>query len=355
MKRLPWQLGCLTQLKTLEIDKNPLKTLPSKIKKGNISTLLSYFSQKRLIGQSNQIRISIIGAEGIGKTSLCCHLRRESIPQHNISTEAIQFSEFDEQKIQFNLFDFGGQEVFHPNHILFLSQNTIYLIAFNMTTRYQQSLKYWLKTLSFLVKDCPILLVGTHLDAKNDIQFSMNDAVLLADEIGVTNVISCFGISNTTGKGPLFSSFFPPSFPSLLLSSISFSSPPFPSLLLLLFSPSSLSPPSLSSFIHISFHLLFPVLSTPSLLPFSPSILLSISLSYSLLSFLVLPYSCILPSFAHSPSSASSFISPLSFHFPTPLILLFPFPFPFCSAFPISISACTFIRSGALFLLLPVF
>ena len=73
-----------------------------------------------------------------------------------------------------------------------------------MTTRYQQSLKYWLKTLSFVVKDCPILLVGTHLDAKNDIQFSMNDAVLLADELGVTNVVSCFGISNTSGKGFYF-------------------------------------------------------------------------------------------------------------------------------------------------------
>lgn len=36
------------------------------------------------------------------------------------------------ETIQFNIMDFGGQEVFHSTHRLFLTANAIYIVMFNL-------------------------------------------------------------------------------------------------------------------------------------------------------------------------------------------------------------------------------
>jgi GTPase SAR1 family protein len=67
--------------------------------------------------------------------------------------------------LSISVWDFGGQEVFYPTHQFFLSDRTVYLVMFNMTSVKEQRLEYWLRQINALARDRPpIFLVGTHRD-----------------------------------------------------------------------------------------------------------------------------------------------------------------------------------------------
>ena len=78
-------------------------------------------------------------------------------------------SPFDENEgVPLTLWDFAGQQVFYSVHHLFLSDNAIYLLCFDMkqfmenTTSEIEILKFWIRSLLLNAKNAPLLLVGTH-------------------------------------------------------------------------------------------------------------------------------------------------------------------------------------------------
>ena len=68
--------------------------------------------------------------------------------------------------LKFDVWDFGGQEVFYPTHQFFLtSKKAVYLIIFNPLHLNDSRIEYWLKTVKLLTTNSPdalIFLVGTH-------------------------------------------------------------------------------------------------------------------------------------------------------------------------------------------------
>lgn len=110
--------------------------------------------------------------------------------------------------ISFNIWDYGGQEVFYALHHIFLTQQGLYLVVFNMCKLLQKPgksirfLKFWLYSITLHAPNAPILLIGSHLDKIGNKELeSVNE--VLRDQLKLVSFKTV--VKNTTGR--LF--FFP--------------------------------------------------------------------------------------------------------------------------------------------------
>ncbi|GAM18438.1 hypothetical protein SAMD00019534_016130 [Acytostelium subglobosum LB1] len=182
-------MGLLTQLTTLNLNNNPLKTPPPEIRSQGIQAILNYLVDL-IKGQEQcyRMKLMIVGQENVGKTSLLKALRdkkRKLPPGPNISTDGIvidnwvfpgMFEELDEnnrlvkkkQDINLSVWDFAGQEIYYTTHQFFLSERSVYLVAWNVILQEEDSrVEFWLQSITTRTKDAPIIIVGTHLDESN--------------------------------------------------------------------------------------------------------------------------------------------------------------------------------------------
>jgi internalin A len=114
---------------------------------------------------------------------LCRRLRVEQFDPGVPSTHGIQLSEMAlelegfESPIRLNLWDFGGQEIYHGSHALFVQGQAVFLILWTpeleRQTLYQEGglslchrpLSYWLDYLrAFAGVDSPVLLIQSQCD-----------------------------------------------------------------------------------------------------------------------------------------------------------------------------------------------
>jgi len=75
--------------------------------------------------------------------------------------------------VPLTLWDFAGQQVFYSLHHIFLSDNAIYLLCFDIQQFLQntdseiQIIKFWIRSLLLNAKNAPLLIVGTHCEPKS--------------------------------------------------------------------------------------------------------------------------------------------------------------------------------------------
>jgi internalin A len=134
-----------------------------------------------------EVKVLFLGNGGTGKTQLCRRLRGEPF-DHNVSTtHPIQLSPiglaFEEFKnpVRLNLWDFGGQEIYHGTHALFLQGQAVFLILWTpeleCQTIYKEGdlslrhrpLSYWLDYLrTFAGVDSAVLMIQSQCDERRD-------------------------------------------------------------------------------------------------------------------------------------------------------------------------------------------
>ena len=129
----------------------------------------------------------------------------------NLATNGIEINRDisldSEALLQFDAWDFGGQEVFYPTHRFFLTDKAIFLVLFRLENYQESRLEYWMKTIKAVTnnsKNSLIFLVGTHFD-----KVSSSDLELVRDTIlrkfskqfyrGLLPTVFC--ISAKTGHG----------------------------------------------------------------------------------------------------------------------------------------------------------
>ncbi|WML86570.1 leucine-rich repeat domain-containing protein [Thiothrix subterranea] len=126
-----------------------------------------------------QLKIQLVGNGRVGKTTLAIALEtgkpveEDCASTHGITIKTIPFPMDNGDTINLNVWDFGGQEIYHATHRLFLSSDCLYLLLWAEETEendqeIRHSINYWLEAIQDLGGNSPIIIVKNQRDrAKN--------------------------------------------------------------------------------------------------------------------------------------------------------------------------------------------
>ena len=168
---LPAQMGQLSSLSHLNLKglKN-LKDPPRNIQM-DCRKCIRYLNEKlRRFTAFYDIKLMVLGHTNRGKTTLVNRLLgRENVKKSGVGLNVSKWSyrpSIARRTFNFNVWDFGNNEECYAAHCCFFTQNTMYLVLFNLLHGKQavEELRFWLKGIAFHAPQSCVLIVGTHLD-----------------------------------------------------------------------------------------------------------------------------------------------------------------------------------------------
>ena len=199
------ELGQLARLKQLCLSKNPkLNSPPPEVCAQGLQAVITYLKERQTDDRPQWLsKLLIVGEGGVGKTSILRALRDEPFQNqqpttHGIAIKTLSLAHPTEPSVTMtlNAWDFGGQEIYHATHQFFLTNRSLFLLAFNARLGFEQGkLIYWLKTIRANAPESLIILVATYTEQR--------DADLpLADlKKQFPKIVEIYEIDNETRKG----------------------------------------------------------------------------------------------------------------------------------------------------------
>lgn len=170
-------------LERLYLKKNPLgdakKTAVDK--QGNCLAFMRRFRAALDKGatKNKEYKVLLVGNGGVGKTCLVERLVYNRFEEKYDSTEGISLEQYAREDFPYvlNLWDFGGQDIYHATHRLFMQSNAIYLLLWDEKTRSNRvspiseggrtneydnyPLDYWLYYIEHQSGKSPVIVVKT--------------------------------------------------------------------------------------------------------------------------------------------------------------------------------------------------
>jgi small GTP-binding protein len=156
----------LEKLTRLNLDENPIAEPPLEVVKEGIEAIRQYFKQIETEGIDYlyEAKLLIVGEGGAGKTTLANKIIN---PNYKLceedSTKGIEvlhwaFPRSDGNQFNVNIWDFGGQEIYHSTHQYFLTKRSLYLLVAD-TRKEDTDFYYWLNVIELLSDNSPILII----------------------------------------------------------------------------------------------------------------------------------------------------------------------------------------------------
>ncbi|MEM7539914.1 MAG: COR domain-containing protein, partial [Chloroflexota bacterium] len=180
LRYLPESITRLKNLRLLWLSGNQLIHPPQEIVWGGIDAIRNYFTEQSASQEDNlyEAKLLLVGAGRVGKTSLAKSL---TIPGYQLedeqSTEGIDVhtwiipkDEFGdntdiEKDFRLNIWDFGGQEIYHATHQFFLTKRSVYLLVTESRQEDRhEDFYYWFNIIRLLGDRSPILVVLNKCD-----------------------------------------------------------------------------------------------------------------------------------------------------------------------------------------------
>ncbi len=198
---LPKDIGNLSNLKKLDVSYNLLGNLPPEVSKlhklsnrklsknhvdrgielrGNHfnipeevlnrepSEVIQYILDLQASAKNkplHEAKLIFIGSGYVGKTSLINRLLYDNFQPEVDKTDGIQIRDWHIKRgndnIKLHVWDFGGQEIMHATHKLFMTARSVYVLVINPRTedKYGDSeLEYWLKLIRSYAQDVPVVI-----------------------------------------------------------------------------------------------------------------------------------------------------------------------------------------------------
>ncbi|MEO1394637.1 MAG: COR domain-containing protein [Cyanobacteria bacterium J06634_5] len=172
---LPNCFQVFKRLETLDLRGNPLPIPPEilgpkEIYMGSSSaskTIDFYFSLQKETGSVPlyEAKLILVGEGGAGKTSLAKKIDDDDypLPKDEKTTEGIdvirwEFPLANGNTFRVNIWDFGGQEIYHATHQFFLTKRSLYLLVAD-DRRENTDFYYWLKIVELLSDSSPVLVI----------------------------------------------------------------------------------------------------------------------------------------------------------------------------------------------------
>jgi small GTP-binding protein len=164
----------LKNLRALNLSENPLTSPPPEIVSMGLEAIFTYLKQSRT-SEHNEAKLILVGYGEVGKTCLANRLIYGKFVEEGI-TEGINISEWitsapdsEDSKIKLNIWDFGGQEIYHSTHQFFLTTRSVYLLVWNARkAKDYDSIYYWLHTIEAFGGESPIIVVMSKKNESDD-------------------------------------------------------------------------------------------------------------------------------------------------------------------------------------------
>ncbi|MTJ48303.1 COR domain-containing protein [Dolichospermum sp. UHCC 0259] len=169
---IPEAIAKLTNLTTFNLDYNSITNIPLEIL--NSKDIKEIFNYLRQISTSetrplHEAKFLLIGQGSVGKTSLIERLIRDKYDKNQSQTHGLNVETWNVQvnskDIRLNVWDFGGQEIYHATHQFFLTKRSLYLLVCDCRTSEEQNrIEYWLKLIESFGGQSPVIIVGNKKD-----------------------------------------------------------------------------------------------------------------------------------------------------------------------------------------------
>ena len=205
LSQLPPEIVQLTSLQYLDLRSNPIPIPPEILNSpGNVKEILDYYFQVLDPNETEPLyesKFIIVGEGGAGKTTLAKKLLNSDykLDSDEKSTEGIdvirwEFSKTDNTPFRTNIWDFGGQEIYHATHQFFLTKRSLYVLTVD-ARQDNTDLYYWLNIVSLLSDNSPIFIIKNE---KQDRQCEVNERALRGEFKNLETVLAT-NLANNRG------------------------------------------------------------------------------------------------------------------------------------------------------------
>lgn len=162
--------------KGIFIGDNPMVTPPLEIIKRGKQQIKNYFDEiaGRGISTLNEVKLVLIGEGRVGKTSVAKALTQSDyyFDEDEKTTEGIDITNWkinsadnSHRDYYINVWDFGGQEIYHTTHQFFLTKRTVYLLVTESRKEDKHDdFYYWLNIVKLLGDNSPVIIVQNKID-----------------------------------------------------------------------------------------------------------------------------------------------------------------------------------------------
>ncbi len=166
IRNLSESISNLTNLTGLYLRDNPLESPPLEIANKGIEAIREYFEQlkKEGIDYVYEAKLLILGEAGAGKTTLSNKILDSNYQlKDEDSTQGIEVKQWDfplpeGKNFRVNIWDFGGQEIYHNTHQFFLTKRSLYCLVSD-NRKEDTDFYYWLNIVELLSQNSPLLII----------------------------------------------------------------------------------------------------------------------------------------------------------------------------------------------------
>ncbi|MGD1932290.1 MAG: COR domain-containing protein [Leptolyngbyaceae cyanobacterium] len=162
----------MKKLKYLNLCDNCLPISPEIL--GNpedVDVILNYYHQldSSSVRPLNEAKLLVVGQGSVGKTSLVNQFVDNRVDKNESQTDGLNRRNWsvnvNSKDVRLNVWDFGGQEIYHATHQFFLTKRSLYLLVCNCRTSEEENrLEYWLKLIQSFGGESPVIIVGNKKD-----------------------------------------------------------------------------------------------------------------------------------------------------------------------------------------------
>jgi GTPase SAR1 family protein len=190
-------------------------SLPSELQSAPNDDVIRYF---RLIGAKAQrkrrVKVVVLGEGGEGKTTLVRRLTSGRFAPNVAQTDGVEVTAHERRyDMEFNFYDFGGQEVYEISHPLFFTQDVALMVVFDARRLTDadtifETVKKWVTSFTQEVGEafCQVAFVGTKWDGRSAVdlrlQLARGDLAHVRGKLGGTGVkLEILFVNSDTGAG----------------------------------------------------------------------------------------------------------------------------------------------------------
>jgi internalin A len=179
---LPESIAKLRNLTRLVLRENQLVIPPQEVAEKGIEAIREYFRQLEEQGRDHlyEAKLLILGEGGAGKTTFAKkianpnYILRDEKSTTGVDVTTWSFPIEGDKSFRVNIWDFGGQEIYHATHQFFLTKRSLYALVAD-TRKEDTDFYYWLNVVELLSENSPLLIIKNE---KQDRHRALNERQL---------------------------------------------------------------------------------------------------------------------------------------------------------------------------------